>query len=632
MANGQTIIQYGDTGSGDGSQIMLYRCQTGTVQQRPVYDASRTVMYWKFTVTGIGYINGFTYGCAYAQALNSSSSSSSSGAAAFSSASQGDQQIRWRLKSRQKFVMAVGCSSNTVTSGRTLLSANPMTAVTSPRAGLPTGLTGYDVDDGPRCLQFDIIHISGDNVYKIAYAFEINIILCGDDSNAQGNTNGVLSNRWSVNDTWDHNKRTIRTYTGLVELATSQFNPHWFRNLVVPPLQPGMRRDYGSFTGTEDGKHLQYTVTDTEVAIACPAPATRWDIQHSETALSQDGLKMTSQCTVTLEGESDCDIGQLIVLGLYVVSIKLAGVKPGDAVAGVLFMNDLTITEFVGDVNRVVVSGSGWRPAIDLAGFTQRAEGFNKAITAADLPTFSAATFDPLLSRDARVGENTRYQGVTALAGIFKCYLQSSCASVAGIADEPDQENLNAATDNYPKFPTTVRVVPTIDTSPVSYYSSSQQTATYSKFQMESIYNQKSTRVAAPIARSAYTGSGFDTRDSMAVGRLANTVCFLDVRISADRLGQQPQMPDPENLFNGAAVPYGSILGSIPMKFLDGKLLGRTETMSANGVPLYHADWNGRYVLLRSYSPDETLRLGNNQWQTGSGTNSTTNLTKGPYP
>jgi hypothetical protein len=636
MANGQTIIQYGDDQVSGGSKIMLYRCQTGTVQQRPVFDSSRTVMYWKFTITGVGYLNGLPYGCQYSQVITSSSSSSSAQGGAIL-----DKQIRWRLKERQKFVMATGCdASNSITSGKILLSANPMTTVTSPRAGLPTGLTGYDVDDGPRCLQFDIIRIAGDNVFQVAYAFEINIVMCDDASGSPNNTNGVLSNRWSVNDTWDHSKRTIRTYTGLVELATSQFNPHWFRNLVVPPLQPGMRRDYGSFTATEDGKHLQYTITDTEVVIACPAPATRWDIQHSETVLSQDGLKVTSSCAVTLEGQSNCDVGQLIVLGLYVLSIKLAGVKPGDPVVGVIFINDVTITEFVGDVNRVSVSGSAWRPAVNMVGIGQRAQGFNTVIKAIDLPPFSAATFDPLRSTDARVGENTQYQGPQALAGIFRCYLQSSCSSIQGITGA--QENLNADTQDNPKYPAEVRIVPSIDNSPVPYYSSSQNTATYSKFQMEAIYSQKSMKVAMPIARGPYTGTDADLRTTIAVPQLSNGICYVDVRILADRLGEQPQMPSPERLFDGSATyPYvitnpdtGEILkpaspyGRLPLTYLDGKLLGRTQTMSANGIPLYHAEWNGRYVLDRSYYPNEILRIGNNQWETPDQlTNSTQNLT-----
>lgn len=638
MANGQTIIRYGDD---DGDQVFLYRCQTGTVQQRPVFDASRTVMYWKFIVTGVGYINGLPYGCSYSQVVESSSSSSSSSS---NSAAVKEMKLRWHLKQRQKFVMAVGCSSNSLTSGKTLLAATPMTAVSHPRDLNSTGLTGYDVDDGPRCMQFDIIHISGDNVYKIAYAFEVNIVMCNDDSGAPENKNGVLSSRWSVNDTWDHNKRTIRTYTGLLELATSNFNPHWFRYLIVPPLQYGMRRDYGSFTATEDGKHLQYTITDTEVAVSAPAPATRWDVQHSETTLSGDALKVTSQCTVTLEGKSGTDIGQLIVLGLYAVYVKLAGVKPGEQPEGDIFINDITITEFVGDVNRVQVSGSAWRTAVDLNGIVQRAKGFNTVFKTENLPAF-ANPYDNTQSDGSRPGQPTVYEGPIQLAGIFRCYLQSSCASIGAI-NNTAQENENDNAGSFPKYPTEIRIVPNIETSPVPYYSSSQRTAMYTKFQMEAVYSQQAMRVAMPIARGPYAGTGKDLRSTIAVPRLSNTACYLDVRVTADRLGQQPQMPDPEKIFDGSATyPYaitdpdtgeilsaGSPYGRLGITYMEGKLLGRTQTVSANGIPLHHAEWNGRYVLDRSYYPEETLRIGNNQWEPqNQNTNSTQNLTNS-YP
>lgn len=630
MSNGQTVIQYGD---GTNDTVYLFRCQTGTVQQRPNFDSGRSVTSWKFIVSGIGYVHGLGFGCKYSQVvpLNPDASPNVSPP---TSASMADQQARWRLRPRQKFVMAVGCTSpsstpsTVVASGRPLLEANPMTSVSGPRGGLPNGLTGYDVDDGPRCLQFDIIHMAADNIYKVAYTFEVNLVLCTDDSKSAGNTNGVLSNRWSVTDSWDHNKRTIRTYSGSLELATSQFSPHWFRYLVVPPLQPGMRRDYGVFTATEDGKHLQYTITDTEIAIACPAPANKWKIDHTETAVANDGLKVQSSCEVVLEGSSDCDVGQLIYLGLYVVSSKLAGVAPGGLVNGVIMMNDISIKQFTGDVNAVVVSASCWRPAVDLVGLATRAEGFNKMITAADLPPF-AFNYDPLLSTDARLGEFTEVQGPTALAGIFRCYLQTSCANVAGIAAS-QAGDINLSPDSFPKEPTAIRIVPTLTTTDVPYYSGSQNTNTYFKWQGESVYKKKSMRVAMPIALGP--GSTPDLRNSVVTPQITSPVMYRVVRILGTRIGDYPQFPDAETMDGGYSTGYGGYYPPIPQILLKTNLLGRTESIAANGTPLYHAEFEAIYVLARSPQPNELLKLGQNKWELSSGTLTTPTLTNSSYP
>lgn len=626
MSNGQTIVKYGD--------VILYRCFTRRIEQRPVMDSAGTSLKcWQFIVHVTGYLHGFPDACKY-HAL-----ASDPGGTDYSMSSQAHKQVRWRLAPRQRFVLAVGCVTD-IASGNTLLFADPMTGVATPDDLAPTaglaGLGGYDVDDGPRCLQFDIAHISGDSIFKVDAAFEIHRVQCDDDDNAAGNLNGVLSHRWTSIDALDVNLRTTRTYRGQLELATSNFSPHWFRHLVVPPIQKGMRRERMEFVASNDGRKLQYTIVDQSVSIAAPPPARRWNVEHTEASIGQDGLKQSCQVAVSLEGDEYVDKGHLIILGLYVAFAKLQGSKPGENPANdaPFLMNDITITEITGDLNAVRITASGWRVPGELKdnpanpkGVHVVAAGLNTVIGAADLPAF-AANYDPRRSADGRAGEAPPYQGPVPLAGIFRCYLQSPCNSITGLNIQTNQINdQNGVPDDQPQAAVNLVIVPAIVAEIPDYYSTSHQTAMYTSWQMESRYDTKQMRAAMPIAAVPLSG-GFDTSDACAIVSLSRPQCRRHVRIQAERVGEWPEFPNAETMDDGTASLGGT---AITQKVLKQKLLGGTITKSCNGEDLYRARMEIVFALLRAPDPTEQLKFGNNKWSSAGQTVSTTILTNSPH-
>lgn len=617
MANGQTCIQYGE--------LRLYRCQTRRIEQRPVMDIARVNMKcWRFVVQVTGYLHGFNEACKYAEVVTSPATPPPE------SGSQAHQQVRWRLLPRQTFKMAVGCTSTDINSGTVILYADPMTGVVSPADLAETGLSNYDVDDGPRCTQFDVVHVSADNIFRVEATFEIHLVQCDDDGAALNNTTGVLAHRWSCADSLDHNLRTTRTYRGLLELATSNFSPHWFRYLVVPPLQPGMRRDHIQFVATEDGKRLQYTIVDTEVAISAPPPARRWSVEHTERSLNQDGLKVTSQISVTLEGASDVDKGQLIVLGLYIVSAKLQGSKPGEAPdpPQPIFFNDISITDLTGDVNVVRVSASCWRYAQDIGGLAVRADGFRKVITADDLPAF-VAEYDPKRSAEGYDGDEPALQGPVPLAGIFRTYLQTSCANIGGISgSQIGNGDLEPAAG--PRTESSMIVAPSLADEPVPWYSESHASNMYTTFQMESVYKTNAMRAAMPIASIGNVGGGFDTSNAVSIIDLSRPQTRRIVRMHAERVGQWPEFPDPESLDGGyATVPVD--VAPIGQRVLHSRLLGGTVTKSAAGEDIYRARMEIVYALSRPFAPIELLKFGSNKWAADEATVSNPVLTNSSY-
>ncbi len=622
MAEGQTIIQYGS--------VTLNRCTTRRIEQRPVWDTAGVgLKCWRFFVIVTGYLNGFPSG------LSQYSSPAHPGAAGTHVAT------RWRLAPRQTFQMAVGCTTNAVGSGSTILYARTMDGVS--QSSLSSGgLTGYDVNDGPRCLQFDVTQVAGNNVFRVEAAFEIHRVQCEDSDAANANTTGVLAHRWACSDSIDVNLRTVRTYHGILEIATSTWSPHWFRGLVVPPVQDGMRREHMDFIATEDGKKLQYTITDIDVAIAAPFPAKTWAVNHTVASLNGDAPKVTEQIAVTLTGDHDVDKTQLITLGLYIIQAKLTDKppQPGNAPAnpGGIFFNDMTITDVTGDLNVVTLSASCWRQARQVTlpapapGDPQKVIGLLSRFGAfqlldnSDMPEFSKP-YDPNKSfADPREG----YQGPVSLAGIFRCYLQTPCDTHHGINDST---KLNQIPDNNttpataPVATITAVVAPSIPEQFPSYYSASHNYAMYTHYEMESKFVTRALRVACPIALSPYTGLGVDVRDGTSIAKIGPSQARRIVNIVAERVGQWPEFPDAETMDKGIATTPNSVLAPIRQVLLSAKTLAKTIVRSINGENLYCARFRAMLALNRAPTPTENLKVGVNKWQTDGDTATTATLT-----
>ena len=625
--SGQTIVQYGN--------VVLYRCLTRRIDQRPEVDSANAgVQCWKFIVQVTGFLHGWPSACPHQDIVGLDTSTWN--------APQVHRQLRWHLMPRQSFIMAVGCADG-VGSGTVLLRANPMTV------GLPPDLEtaillDVDLKDGPRCTEFDVVHVSADNIFKVEATFELHLIQCSDDFST-GSSNGVLSHRWSCADGLDVNLRATRTYRGMLELATSNFSPHWFRSLVVPPLQPGMRRESMQFAASEDGRRLSYTVVDQEVAISAPYPARRWSVEQTEHSLNQQPLQSHSQIVVILEGDGNVDKGQLILLGIYVVTAKLIGAKPGNDPAEnhPVVMRDLTITDFTGDANSIRISASCERlgriirnsDAGNLSvGPRIAIEGFQKVISADDLPTWSVG-YDPRLSASGRAGETPQYQGPVPLTGIFRCYLQSACSGDHGINRTSNAltTDFNGMPGSAPQSAIQAVIVPEIPSIDPPYYSVSHKSSMYTTYQMESIYRTHQLRAAMPIANAPFVGEGVDTRDACAVISLTRPQTRRVVRILAERVGKWPEMPNPESMEGGLAtvVDPDVALPAIPQKLLRSKLLGGTRIRSCNGEEIYRARFEAVFALLRSPTPTELLKIGQNKWSADPATRSTALLTNSTF-
>jgi hypothetical protein len=651
MADGQTILKYGD--------ITIYRGEITEFDQRPEFDQSGTdLKCWVFSIGIVGYLHGLPSSGACVR------HDVAGGAIRDGSATDAEKQVRWRLIPRQKFQLAVGCTSN-ITDGQTLLFAIPFYeggSITTPTqlvntrvdaqtgSGSVTGLSQFDVANGPKCTDFRIVHVAADNLFKVEARFEVHLVLCDDNSYANGNKQGILSHRWSCADTLDHNLRATRTYRGQLEIATAVFSPHWFRAVVVPPLNNGFRRNHMSFVATEDGRHLQYTVTDQEIAISAPPPARRWAVTHSESSVPEgESFVGMSTCSVTLEGDSNVDKMQLIELGVAVVQQKLFGVILGQPLGnqGIL-LGDITIVDHTGDVNMVQVSATAKTKLKTVGtGVVPRLDGFSKILKAVDLPGF-CSSYDPRTSKGGRSGETPEFNGPAPLVGIWRCYLQSPCSDVHQVNNrtnqaDPDQniaagssqaadDDLDAVVVTSPSY-----LAPT---SP-SIYSASQAANSYTVYQCEGMYVTKTQRAAMPVAKAVYSGSGVDTSDATAIVQLTRPQSRYVLRIHGERTNAWPQMPDGESVGSSYstgsqyATNNGGRISDVVMKLLQSKLMGGTTSKAASGQDVYRARSEFVFALNRAPTPTEVLKFGHNLWSTdnaGLGTQSTAELTNTAFP
>lgn len=152
------------------------------------------------------------------------------------------------------FIMRFGgVGSGTNEAGKVILAAGPAGPATE---AATDGLSPIPIDvaNGPVPQSLKIASVANDHMLKIHWSIEINVTECPVGTKF---TSGILSNRWSMQDTIDGNFYTTRRITGKARTRTALTNPHNFRGLVLPPLDDGFKRESMTFGATADGLFLE---------------------------------------------------------------------------------------------------------------------------------------------------------------------------------------------------------------------------------------------------------------------------------------------------------------------------------------------------------------------------------------
>lgn len=215
-----------------------------------------------------------------------------------------------------------------------------------------------DVAGGPKPVSLSVLQVVN-QCARVAFTIEIHKIRClGGETYADGvNQLGanpkdgfVVSNRCWTEETLDDNFYTTRTFTGKLRISSIEKSVHFYRHMYYPPLEDGFRRSSVRFSESENGLELSYTVTDKQVRIAAPYPATAFSGNVSYNIIN--GANMQFSMNITMVGRPDAPKKMLTARAAQAVQKKLVAVaKNANG-----FIEKYNISENLGDPPSVSVS------------------------------------------------------------------------------------------------------------------------------------------------------------------------------------------------------------------------------------------------------------------------------------
>lgn len=145
------------------------------------------------------------------------------------------------------------------------------------------------------------------------------------------------------------------------------------------------------------------------------------------------------------------------------------------------------------------------------------------------------------------------------------------------------------------------------------FYSQGTEASLYTSWQIDNVYKTRAMRVQMPIANSPTVGLPNYAQTSSFV-QLSGYQTRRIIRVSAERVGDEPEFPDPDNL-PAFLIPLGlSSAQAITQTFLFMKLKPSTVTVSTLGQLVYRASAEYHIGLSRAPNPGERLSLGNDKW------------------
>lgn len=677
MASVGTYIQYGN--------VKLYRVVTHEIRQEPVLDPSGTdLIYQKTTVRVSGYLHGHTnWSYLMAEPI-----------APYGGATAAHKLMRYQLPPRQPFIMAIGAVENGVgmkpdvtpsNQPIVILEAYPAPArVSVPQTvknadGDNVAVTGninlknWDVANGPRCVDFVVSHITGNELFHVDATFELCKVECTPDGSVPYNSYGVLSNRWSVSDSLDVNMRTTRTYTGTMVLASAKINAHQLRWLVAPPLEPLFRRERMEFVWEADGLKLHWVVTDQEIAASAPFPARRWNVQH--TIRTHRAMMGAASIQIQVEGDSDVNKADLIEICHWVIAAKMFRRTPPQVAAdpaevfvvadgnGNLVRKPISyivdrveFTDHIGDTNVISAAAEVRTLMTAKDGMALAFQNFGQPIVAANLPApldgtkqgvgdnfpYNAGTnqkYSRARSWGGYAGQTPDVEGPAGIVGIVACYFQTPCNDQHfpqyGIEVLQKNEDKQAPVDQIPYTATEMSSLQLSLETNATPYSENHMTYPYTFWQVDNLYKTNAMRTQMPIAKTP-TGTTAKFAATSAVVRIAGGQTRRVIRISAERAGDWPEFPDPETL---AALqwPYPESIdreiGWVPLiqSYLRSALKAGRSVTTATGQVIFRASMEIVLALSRPPTPKEKLALGNEKWTSKGPQTTTTTLTNSDW-
>ena len=295
--------------------IQIGYIKTNVFKQEPIYDSSHTdLLYQKITLSVSGVIS---YCGQAAGKLPIPSATLNGGSPTYGCASP--QEI---VAIRQKMLTPRGTLVYTVDGVELIRSPVP-------------GKAGRDEANGPKPIRFDIVKIDGGKTLFVEFEVETFINECNMGSCSQNTqykqvgSNQVLSNRFTIVDSFDTNYLHTRTITGTLVLSgvNAPLNAEWAAYVAaltfLPTIPEGWKRDSISLTQEKDTLTYQYTIVDKQLQYAMPGKAVSIDAQYTQTFGILGAGAVENEMSVTIQGEPDADYQGLLKIASRIIFSRI---------------------------------------------------------------------------------------------------------------------------------------------------------------------------------------------------------------------------------------------------------------------------------------------------------------------
>lgn len=428
------------------------------------------------------------------------------------------------LRKRQRLRYRLG--------GRTVLAVDP-----PPEAGVLANAPGnnqvgqrlvVDAANGPHpiAVSFPIIT---EGAIHVEFTVEVCFVNCPGGAAEQ---RGYASNRFRQTESYDTNGYCTVTTSGLlIGRSDLRTRPDQLRGAIVPPIRKGYQRESSQWTLSEDGLSLSYSLTDKEYYLGPPPPAKKASGQFIVTS-NAAGAAWTGQCTVRLEAGKDVkkrDLLNLAVLiarsrlELYAMTSDRSGVRTIPALQSTystpLYENVVEVS-FKCRLSPQKIQSADLRPGE--RGF---AGGFS--FSAFDKPMPGSPVKD-------QPGIAPAIRGFFNLPAMIAAEFQDPCVATAiAQSNLPVPATLQNSLPPQASNPASINVGNVL---PPSDTSSNDFDPSYEFYTIAVKYIGKTGRGAFASTGTTTTRPKYQTH---------NPTLKMEVSWSAERIGLEPELPDP---------------------------------------------------------------------------------------
>jgi hypothetical protein len=457
-----------------------------------------------------------------------------------------------------------------------------------------------DVANGPKPTDFRVLQVVGARLFRVAFSIECCKLVCATPPSAMP---FYLNNRWSVAEDMDENAFTTRTISGRLVMSMAQpYMQAYAKNIVVPGLEEGFRRERIEFSVDKTGLQCDYRVTDRQIHTAAPWPATKMNAVHTQA--TQDGLTFVSEVQVSLEGPPHADKRLLITRAMQIIDAKLNFINR--TVNKEWWPELISITDRIGETN-AVDAVARIREAItedQESLYANLRKSMGEQLALPDMDSQPHA-YDPKLSDAPALFGYVPHTGERqpSVLMTLACFLQQPCVDDhaikyrdGGTETAEEGEGRNKYT---PEVKENSGLTGTIPSSDGDAWSTAHRANVYTYSRITSRYITNQCRVQLPIAASI--GAGTPTTTTRCF-RLALPQCRRIIELDIERVGEWPQIIPPDDSYADDNL-YGLLLRHW--------LEPHPPTLAADGkTKIYRVTAFYLYALNRPPTTSESFRVG----------------------